>query len=304
MISHKTKREIPLHIMLLLPVILVLIYNYGPMFGLFVAFQHYVPSARGLLHSFFNGRWIGFDMFRYMFMLPDFPLVLRNTVFISVMKIAAKIVFPLIFALMLNEVGRRSVKKSVQTITFLPYFLSWVILGGILLEVFSPRDGVVNLILERLGGEPVYFFGNAGLFPFMIVVTDLWKEIGFNTIILLAALTGIDPTLYEAAAIDGAGRLRQTTSITIPSILGIVVLLTILGMGNVLNAGMDQVLMLYGPSVYETGDIIDTFVYRMGLQNGQFALATAMGLFKSVVSLVLLVFSYAVAHRYTNYRIF
>lgn len=290
--------------MLILPVFLVFIFNYGPMFGLFVAFQDYVPTNKGMLYSLFKGDWIGLDMFRYMFMLPDFFQVLRNTVFIALMKIIVKIVFPLMLALMLNEVSSRWFKKSVQTVTFLPFFLSWVILGGILLQVFSPRGGIINDLLLGIGLEKIYFFGDPEIFPFMLVITDLWKDVGFNTIILLAALTGIDPTLYEAAAIDGAGRLKQTRHITLPSIMGMVVLLSILSMGNILNAGMDQVLMLYGPSVYETGDIIDTYVYRMGLKNGQFVLATAMGLFKSLISLFVMVISYALANKYTNYRIF
>ncbi|MBF9018917.1 MULTISPECIES: sugar ABC transporter permease [unclassified Oceanispirochaeta] len=302
--NNKIKQEIPLHVMLLVPVILVIIYNYGPMFGLFIAFQDYIPSNKGLLHSFLNGDWIGLDMFRYILMMPDFTLIMRNTLFIALMKIAAKIVFPLMFSLMLNEVSKKWVKKSVQTITFLPFFLSWVILGGILLEVFSPRNGIVNMVLENFGYKAFYFFGNDKIFPYMLVLTDLWKEIGFTTIILLAALTGIDPTLYEAASIDGAGRWKQTLYITFPSIMGMVILLTILGMGNIMNAGFEQIFMLYGPSVYSTGDIIDTYTYRMGIENGQFVLATAVGLFKSVISLIVMVSSYSVAKKYSNYKIF
>ncbi len=298
------KSQLPYFLMLMIPVTLVVIYNYGPMVGVLIAFQDYIPSNKGFFKTIFNSDWIGLEKFRYIFRMPDFGSILWNTTFIAVMKIIAKIIFPLIFALLLNEIRKMWFKKAVQTITFLPYFLSWVILGGILLEVFSPTTGVVNQILGIFGIEPIYFFGTPKLFPYMMVLTDLWKEVGFNTIILLAALTGIDPTLYEAAEIDGAGRWKQTLHITIPSISGMVVLLFILGLGNVMNAGFEQIFVLYNPSVYSTGDIIDTFTYRMGITNGQYSLATAVGLFKSVISFTLISFSYWLAHKFSNYRIF
>ncbi len=300
----KLKRQGPLYLMMAIPVILVLIYNYGPMLGVLIAFQDYVPSNKGFFYSLFNGQWIGLTMFKYIFKMPDFSSIMWNTFYIAVMKIIVKIFFPLVFALLLNEVRKMWFKKTVQTITFLPYFLSWVILGGILLEVFSPTSGIVNEVIKSFNGETIYFFGNAKLFPYMMVVTDLWKDVGFNTIILLAALTGVDPSLYEAASIDGAGRWKQTIYITLPSISGMVVLLLILGLGNVMNAGFEQIFVLYNPAVYSTGDIIDTFTYRMGITNGQFSLATAVGLFKSVVSFVLISISYWLANRYSNYRIF
>ncbi|GMQ59874.1 ABC transporter permease subunit [Vallitalea sediminicola] len=302
--QSKFKRQLPLHLMIFIPVILVIIYCYGPMLGILIAFQDYVPSTKGFFYSLINGKWIGLDMFKYIFKMPDFPSIVWNTFFIASMKIIAKIIFPLIFALLLNEVKKSWFKKSVQTITFLPYFLSWVILGGMLLEIFSPRTGIVNQIIGCFGIEAKYFFGNPKTFPYMLVLTDLWKDIGFNTIILLAALTSINPTLYEAAAIDGAGRLKQTIHITLPGISSIVVLIAILGLGNIMNAGFDQIFVLYGPSVYSSGDIVDTYTYRMGINNGQFSLATAVGLFKSVVSFVMLTISYWIANKYSDYRIF
>ena len=220
------------------------------------------------------------------------------------MKIVAKLVFPMIFALLLNEVRRSWVKKTVQTITYLPYFLSWVVLGGILLDFFSPQDGTFTILFKSLGMETPYLFGNAAIFPYTLVITDLWKESGFNTIIFLAALTGIDLSLYEAAIVDGAGRWKQTLHITIPGISSIAVLVAILGLGNVLNAGFDQILNLYSPVVYSTGDIIDTFVYRTGLQSGRLSLATAVGFFKSVVSFLMISLSYKIANKYSQYRVF
>ena len=298
------KREIPLHLMLIIPVIIVLIYCYLPMLGIIIAFQDFYPSTRGFVHAIFNSKFIGFDVFKYVFGMHDFYKVVWNTLYIAFMKIITKLTIPLIFALLLNEVSKKWFKKAVQTITYLPYFLSWVVLGGIFLDFFSPQDGAVALIFDSLGLKMPYIFGNAKLFPYTIVATDLWKEAGFNTIVYLAALTGIDVSLYEAAKVDGAGRWKQTIHITIPSIAPIVVLVAILSLGNILNAGFNQIFNLYSPVVYSTGDIIDTFVFRAGLQNGQFSIATAVGLFKSLVSMIMITFSYWLAYKYSDYRVF
>jgi len=192
----------------------------------------------------------------------------------------------------------------VQTIVYLPHFLSWVILSGIFLDVLSPSSGLVNQALGWFGVEPIFFVGNADWFPYVLVATHSWKEFGWGTIIYLAAFTGISPSLYEAAIMDGAGRWKQTIYITLPGILPIIVLMATLSLGNVLNAGFDQVFNLYSPSVYETGDILDTMVYRLGLIDYQFGVSTAVGFFKSVVSLVLMSVSYALAYRFAHYRIF
>lgn len=293
------KKDWPLLLMLLPGVCLVLIYSYGPMFGIAIAFQKFIP-AKGLLGS----DWIGLGNFKTLLGMPNIYQVLWNTVFISVMKIAAGIAVPVTFALLLNELGNKLIKRSVQTLVYMPHFLSWVILGGILVDILSPKSGIVNAVLSSFGIEPIFFLGNPGWFPYTLVITDVWKDFGFATVIYLAALTNIDPTLYEAAVIDGANRWRQTWHVTLPGIRPIVVLLMVLNLGNVLNAGFDQVFNLYSPIVYETGDIIDTLVYRTGLVQAQYSLATAVGLFKSVVSLILIVLSYRLAYRYANYRIF
>lgn len=303
-LNMKFKRELPLHVMLIVPALLVLVYCYGPMLGLLMAFEDFTPSTRGIVYSLLHSRFIGLETFRYILDMPDTLTVVWNTFFISMMKIIVKLIVPLIYALLINEVSVKWYKKAVQTITFLPYFLSWVILSGILLDFFSPRDGAVNQLLAAIKLTPVYFFGNAAIFPFMLVATDLWKEVGLNTIIILAAITNIDPTLYEAAIIDGAGRWKQIRHVTIPGIATIVMLLGVLSMGDVLNAGFDQVFNLYSPSVYSSGDIIDTYVYRAGLQNGQFSIATAVGLFKSLVAFVMITLGYRLASRFSNYRIF
>lgn len=304
-LRKKVRNQLPLHMMLLFPVLLALVFNYGPLVGLLMAFQDYIPSSNGFFYSLFkSSQWVGFDTFRYIFQMPDFPSIVFNTLFIALMKLIAKIIFPLIFALLLNEITGLKFKKFVQSATFLPYFLSWVILGSILLEIFAPKTGIINVILEKIGFESVYLFGSPKAFPWMLVATDLWKEIGYNTIIFLAALTSIDPGLYEAASMDGAGRMKQAIHISLPSIMGIVMLLTVLGVGNIMNAGFDQIFILYSPAVYSTGDIIDTYAFRMGIQSAQYSLATAVGLFKSVVSLVLLLISYFIANKFSDYRIF
>lgn len=286
------------YLMLLPGLVWLALFNLAPMFGIVMAFQDFNPGA-GILGS----EWIGWENFEYMFLLSDSRTVLFNTVFIAVLKIIGNLVVPLVFALMLNELRLQIVKRWVQTIVYLPHFLSWVILSGILLDVFALK-GPVNALLGLFGIEPVLFFARADLFPYLIVGSDVWKEFGFNTIIYLAALTAINPALYEAAAMDGATRLKRLRHVTLPGIATTIVLLAVLSLGNVLNAGFDQVFNLYNPLVYSTGDIIDTWVYRAGLVNLQFSLATAMGLLKSVVSFVLIVLSYVLASKFANYRIF
>jgi putative aldouronate transport system permease protein len=285
--------------MLLPGVILVLIYSYGPMIGIVIAFQKFIP-AKGLFHS----QWVGLDNFRYIIHLPDTFQVLLNTVYIALMKIIAGQVVPIIVALLLNELRKERFKRGIQTLIYLPHFMSWVILSGIMIEVLSPQSGIFNSVLTGLGIDPVFFLGNNQWFPYVLVLSDVWKEFGFSTIVYLAALTSIDPTQYEAALMDGANRWRQTWHVTLPGMRPIIVLLATLSLGNVLNAGFDQVFNLYSPIVYESGDIIDTYVYRMGLINAQFGPATAIGLFKSVVSLIFISTAYFLAYRLTNYRIF
>nr|WP_254450461.1 ABC transporter permease subunit [Cohnella herbarum] len=299
MTRRNWKIELPLHLMLLPGLILVLLFCYGPMAGILIAFQNYIP-VKGITGS----EWVGLEHFRYVYSLPETMTVFRNTVVIASMKIVGGLFAPLITALLLNEIGKRLFKRSVQTIIYMPHFLSWVIMAGILLDVLSPTTGIVNAFLDWLGITKVFFLGNADWFPYVLVGTDILKEFGFGTIVYLAAITGINPALYEAAVLDGANRWKQTLHITIPGIVPIIVLLLTLGLGNVLNAGFDQVFNLYSPSVYSTGDILDTYVYRIGLGNGQYGVATAVGLFKSVISLVLISVSYLLAYRLANYRIF
>ncbi|CAM4458929.1 ABC transporter permease [Paenibacillus tarimensis] len=292
-------RNIPLHLMIIPGIIIVLIYSYIPMAGLIIAFQDFSPIA-----GFRNMTWNGLDNFRYLFELPGFYQVVWNTVFISVMKITAGLTVPVIVALLLNEVRGMLFKRTVQTIIYMPHFFSWVILGGIIVDVLSPGGGIVNLFLKWIGVQPIQFLASNDWFPYILVITDQWKEFGFGTIIYLAALTSIDRSLYEAAVIDGASRWRQTWHITLPGIRPIMILMLTLSLGNVLNGGFDQVFNLYNPLVYESGDILDTMIYRIGLQDAQYSVSTALGLIKSIVSLILIGVGYFLAYRVANYRIF
>jgi len=295
----KWRREFPLHFMILPGFLLVLIYCYVPLFGLTMAFQKFLPAR-----PFFDNPWVGLDHFKYIWDMPNSVRVLWNTLYIAVLKIVIGQIVPITIALLLNEVRKNWLKRGVQTLIYLPHFLSWIILGGILLDILSPSQGIVNQLLGLLGIEPIYFLGDNSWFPVTIVLSDVWKEFGFNTIVYLAALTSINPSLYEAAVIDGASRWKQTRHVTLPGILPIIILLATLSLGNVLNAGFDQIFNLYSPSVYESGDIIDTLVFRVGLEQAQYSVATAIGLFKSVVSFIMISISYFLAYRLANYRIF
>lgn len=296
------KREWPFYMMLLPAIALMAVFAYLPMAGIVMAFQDFVPS--GGLKGFFTSRWVGLENFEYIFKLKDFRIVLGNTLIIAIAKIIAGILVPLVLALLLNEIKNVVFKKLTQTLIYIPYFLSWVILGGILIDVLSPAGGILNQFLSSLGMEPIYFLGNPDTIRPTLVISDVWKGCGYNMVIFLAALTGIDQTQYEAAKVDGAGYFKQMIYITLPGILPQVLLVTVLGLGNILNAGFDQVFNLYSPIVYEKADIIDTFVYRLGMVNLQYSISTAVGLFKSVISFILITSSFALLKKYANYRIF
>ncbi len=293
------KRTWQLHLMLLPGVIFLAIFAYTPMVGIVIAFQDFIPTK-----GFFGSPWIGLEHFKFMFELPDTMTIIKNTLIISFLKIILGFITPFIFALLLNEARISFIKRSVQTMVYFPHFLSWVILGGIFVDIFSLRGGAVNQIIGFFGIEPIFFMGDEQWFRVILIVSDVWKEFGFGTIIYLAALAGINPELYEAAIIDGANRWKQTIYITIPGIMSVTVLIATLSIGNILNAGFDQIFNLYNPLVYDTADIIDTWVYRMGIQQAQYSLSTAVGLLKSVVGFILIVTSYKLASRYANYRIF
>jgi putative aldouronate transport system permease protein len=293
------KRNWSLHAMIMPAFIVLFIFHYIPMLGIVIAFQDYKPWI-GIMDSV----WVGWDHFRTLFEFEDSKRVIWNTLIIAVLKIIFGLIIPFSFALLLNEIKEAFIKRSVQTLVYLPHFLSWVVLGGILIDILSPEYGLVNRAIQAMGFEPIFFLGSNDWFRVTIVVSDIWKEFGFSTIIFLAALSGVNPSLYEASIIDGANRWQQVLYITIPSMLPITIVVVTLSLGSILNAGFDQIFNLYNPLVYETGDIIDTYVYRVGLIERNYSLGTAVGLFKSVVSFILIVISYRLAYKLANYRIF
>lgn len=293
------RRTWPLHVMLLPAVVLQFVFGYLPLGGLVIAFKDYKPYD-----GIWGSKWVGLDHFKFMFEYPDSKQVILNTTLIAGLKIIFNIVVPFCFALLLNEVRRNSVKRTVQTLVYLPYFISWVFLGGILNDMLS-TDGIINMMLHNwFGLDPILFLGSGNWFRFIVVLTDVWQQFGFGTIVYLAALAGVNPSLYEAAEVDGANRWRQTLSITIPSLAPIVIVVGTLAIGNIMNAGFDQIFNLYNPLVYDKGDIIDTFVYRTGILNGQYSFGTAVGIFKSLVGFVLIVIGYRVAYKLADYKIF
>ena len=291
------RRSWPLYAMLVPGIVFVLLFRYYPMYGVVIAFQDFSP-ARGFAAS----PWVGWENFEFLFSLPEFGKIFGNTIVIAVAKIVADQVGAIILALLLNEARRVFFRRTIQTMIYLPHFLSWIVLGGILLDILS-ADGILNQAIKTIGFEPQLFLGSNQWFRGTIITSGFWKNVGFSTIVYLAALTAINPVLHEAAAIDGASRFRRIWHITLPGIRPTIVLLAALSLGDVLQAGFEQILTLYSPSVYRTGDIIDTFVYRVGLVSAQYSLAGAVGLFKSCIGFVLIVLSYWLADRYAGYRI-
>ena len=277
-------------------VVVTFIFCYIPLYGLIMAFEDYNVGLG------FQSPWVGLKHFRYLFSQPTFTRTIVNTLFISFWKLALGIVVPVTIAVLLNEMKSNRLKRFYQTLIYIPNFLSWIIMAGVLMDILG-SSGAINLILTKLGFASVDFLGNAKVFPWTMIVSDIWKGFGYGTIVYLAALTGIDPSLYESAMLDGASRWQQIKNITIPLLMPTIVLMTVLSLGSVLNAGFDQIYNLYSPAVWETGDIIDTYVYRLGIQQAQYSVGAAVGLFKSLVSAIMVIVSYILADKLAGYRI-
>ena len=295
---HNIRKEWMYLVMMIPGLVLTAIFSYGPLYGIIMAFQDYNPGL-----GFNKSPWVGLDNFRLIFSQPAFLSTIYNTLFMSVGKIVLGTLWSVVFALQLNEIRQNGPKRIYQTIVYIPNFISWVIMAGILTDILG-STGIINEAIMALGGSPVQFISNRAVFPWTMIVTDAWKTFGFGTVVYLATMTGIDPSLYESAVIDGAGRWKQTWYVTLPMLVPIIILMTVLALGNVLSAGFDQVYNLYSPVVYPTGDIIDTYVYRLGLQNGKYAIGTAVGLFKSVVSSILISSSLFIAYKFAGYKVF
>ena len=278
------RRDRQLVFMLIPVVIFFAVFSYYPLYGILIAFKDYSIS-KGILGS----PWAGLRYFRQFFLSPYFGRLLRNTVLISVYSLLWGFPVPILFALLLNEFKDGKFKRLIQTVSYLPHFISLVVICGILIDIFSPQGGVVNALLNSLTGKRINFFGEPEWFRTMYVGSGVWQEFGWNSIIYLAAITGINPDLYEAARIDGAGRLRQIWHVTLPGIKPTILTLLILNLGNIMSVGYEKIILLYSPTTYETADVISTYVYRTGLLSQQYSYAGAVGLFNSAINIAILV---------------
>ncbi|ASS68554.1 MULTISPECIES: ABC transporter permease subunit [unclassified Paenibacillus] len=276
-------RDRYLYLLLLPGLLLVLVFKYMPMYGVVIAFQEY-----NIYKGISGSEWVGFDQFTRLFHSPDFGEILGNTIVISLYKLAASFTLPIVLALLLNELRSKLFKRFAQSVVYLPHFISWVIFSGILITFLNPVDGLINTIIQNFGGRPIDFLGDVRYFRSVLVISDVYKEIGWGTIIYLAAIAGVNADLYEAARIDGAGKLKQTWHVTLPAIRPVILILLILSLANILEAGFQQIFLLYSPLVYDVADIIDTYVYRVGIQEANYSYATAAGLFKSAVAMALI----------------
>lgn len=272
-----------LYLMLLPGMLYYLTFNYLPMYGITLAFKDFY-----IMEGILGSPWVGFKHFQDLFADPYFYSVLKNTIVISLYKLVFGFPVPILFALLLSEITNMKFKKAVQTVSYLPHFISWVVLGGIFFSIFS-LEGPVNGIVRLFGGDPVLFLADPTYFRTVVVVTSIFQGFGWGSIIYFAAISGIDPQLYEAAIMDGAGRFKRMFYISIPMLFPVIAIMLILSMSGILDAGFDQIFNMYNVQVYSVADIIDTYVYRQGLIDMNYSRATAIGLFKSVVALILIV---------------
>lgn len=292
-------RKWPLYSMILPVVLYFVVFKYVPLLGSIIAFQDY-----NVFLGVTGSPFVGLKHFHNLFTYPEFYQVLRNTLLISLYQIVLGFPAPIVLALLLNEVRRSFFKRISQTILYLPHFLSWVIVGGMVINFLSPKTGLFNEVIRLLGGTPIFFMQEPDYFRSVVVLSGIWKEVGWGTIIYLAALTGINPELYESAEVDGAGRLRQVWSITLPALLPTIMVLLLLRIGNVLDLGVEQLYMLLNPLVLSVGEVFDTYIYRIGLVGMQYSYTTAIGLFKSVVGFFLLVGANQLSRRTTGNSIY
>ena len=283
------KRHPLLYLMLIPGLIFLFLYKFWPLYGLQMAFRDYnIFLGANPLDAIAKSRWVGFRWFEKLFSSSDFTKVLRNTLIINGMKIAVLFPLPIICSFLLNEIQSKRYRKFTQTAIYVPYFFSWVMIFGMFYSLLG-NYGIINSAIVKLGGERVRFFTDQGIFRWLLVFTEGWREVGYNTVIYMAAITGIDITLYEAAKVDGANKWQQLWHVTVPGILPTIVLMLILKVGYILNTGFEQVLVFYNPAVYDVADIIQTYVYRIGMGRMEYSLTTALGLFNSIVAFVLII---------------
>lgn len=285
-----------LYIMLLPIVVQYFIFHYIPLYGITIAFKDY-QITKGILKS----PWIGFDNIMIMFTSREFWKIFKNTMLISIYKFISGVPGPIILALMLNEVKNRFFKRSVQTISYLPHFLSWVVLTGLFIEILSPTRGIVNMVIQKIGLEPIFFLGDARYFRFTLVTTAVWKNIGWGSIIYIAALGNIDPQLYDAAAIDGAGRFRKLINVTIPSLMPLIVIMLLLSVGRLIIDDFEQIFNLINPAVSNVGETLSIYTFEKGIKEMDYSFSSAVGLFTNSISFVLIILTNMFAKKYSDY---
>ncbi|MGG4032877.1 ABC transporter permease subunit [Paenibacillus cisolokensis] len=278
------RKDWDLYFMLVPGLLFLLLMKYTPMYGLVIAFQDF-----SIFKGIGGSPWVGWKHFEKLIGHEQFLNVLTNTLIISFYKLIFLFPAPIMVALLMNELRKMLFKRIIQSVIYLPHFISWVIISGLFINLLSLNDGIVNTVIEKLGGERIAFFMDQAVFRPLLVFTEGWKEVGWGTIVYLAAMSGIDPQLYEAAKMDGAGKLRQMIHITLPGIFSTIVLMLILRLGSMLEAGTEQILVMYNPVVYDVADVIGTYVYRVGLGASDYSFSTAVGMFESVVAFMLVV---------------
>lgn len=287
------RKDWDLYTLLIPGIIFVLIFKYTPMYGIVIAFKDY-----NIFDGMAASPWIGLKNFEKLFNSSDFLLVFKNTLIISLLKLLCLFPLPILVALFMNELHNAIFKRSIQTIVYLPHFLSWVIVSGLFIDLLSVNGGMVNRILAGMGLDPIPFFMDNRVFRSVLIASAGWKETGWSTIVYLAAITTIDPNLYEAAKIDGANRFKQMLYITLPGMAPIILLMLILRLGSILDAGTEQILVMYNPTVYKVSDVIGTYVYRIGLGQQDYSFSTAVGLFESVVAFILIISGNYLSRKY------
>ncbi|MGN7413165.1 ABC transporter permease [Paenibacillus sp. SAF-068] len=301
----RVKEQKWLFVLMLPAFIATLLFSYGPMFGLYMAFTNYQPGGGSFFYQFFHAEFVGFQWFEYFFTTGDFYRVMRNTLATSLLTLFFGFPAPIILALVLNEARQGFFKRFVQTVSYLPHFISWVIAANIVITLLA-SDGMLNNILVLLGivKEPVAFLQNGPLFWWIIALSNMWKEMGFSAIMYLAAIASINPELYEAARVDGASRFKQMWHITLPSMRPTIVILAILAVGGILNAGFEQQYLLQNNTVLEYSEVIDIYAYKYGLQNSMFSYGAAVGMFKSVVAFILVLIVNRISRKVNDQALF
>ncbi|MFD0868556.1 Maltose transport system permease protein malF [Chlamydia abortus] len=287
------RKDWDLYVALIPGILFLLLFKYTPMYGIIIAFKDF-----NIFTGFADSPWVGMDNFKRLFTSPDFVNVFKNTLIISLYKIVFLFPLPIIVAILMNELKNMIFKRTIQTIVYLPHFLSWVIVSGLFIDLLSTNGGLINRMIVALGGEPIAFFLDHTIFRSVLITSAGWKELGWSTIVYLAALSGIDPQLYEAARIDGANKFKQILYITLPGLTPIILLMFILRLGSILEAGTEQILVMYNPNVYNVADVIGTYVYRVGLGEQDYSFSTAVGLFDSVIGFILIITGNYLSRKY------